>query len=103
MELLFIWILQENNIKKQGINFSPTYRFSFDFNSGQLTMLNRSADIVENFWEAKQIINLTGIVGENGVGKTTLIDLDVYKRQTYCWNVPKHWHEETKLGSNQTA
>lgn len=36
MELLYVWIEKYKNIEKQGFNFSPKHRFSFDEKSKTL-------------------------------------------------------------------
>ncbi|MGB1204567.1 MAG: AAA family ATPase [Chitinophagales bacterium] len=82
MELLYIWIKEYNNIKEEGFNFSPRYWFKFDKNTNTLTCEKRKpelADIFNNTEEEKKkkyakIVNVTAIVGENGTGKSSLLD-----------------------------
>ena len=68
MELVYLWIEKYKNIENQGFNFSP--RFTCNYENGELT-------ITEN--DHRSIfppnINVTAIVGENGVGKSNLLEL----------------------------
>jgi predicted ATPase len=99
MELLYVWIEDYKNIHHQGFNFSPKYRFEFEpilsddkksVISGTLTDAleekfkndsNKSAKILEerkkpfseNFFGDK-ITNITAIIGENGAGKSNLLE-----------------------------
>lgn len=79
MELLYVWIEKYKNIEKQGFNFSPKYRFSFDDNTKMLSLdEDRSDKVIDNFFGEK-ISNITAIVGENGSGKSNLIELILQK------------------------
>lgn len=73
MELLYIWIEDYKNIKKQGFNFSPKYRFEYDSDKSELKMDERE-NAIDNFF-GDGVSNVTAIVGENGAGKTTLLQL----------------------------
>jgi predicted ATP-binding protein involved in virulence len=80
MELLYIWIDSYKNIKQQGFNFSPKYRFEFtpttnDKNEvigGNLTH-TENKDFPANFF-GDRISNVTAIIGENGSGKSSLLE-----------------------------
>ncbi len=82
MELLYVWVEEYGNIRKQGFNFSPNYDFEVKEENGEYTL-------VDNFEEAKKngefkfqpknffgenISNVTAIVGKNGSGKSTLLE-----------------------------
>ena len=73
MELLYIWIEEYKNIKNQGFNFSPKYRFEYDKPTNQLKMTERD-NAIDGFFGDK-VSNVTAIVGENGAGKTTLLEV----------------------------
>jgi ABC-type multidrug transport system ATPase subunit len=86
MELLYIWIDSYKNIKQQGFNFSPKYRFEFTPTTfgkdeegnetvigGDLTY-QENKDFPDNFF-GKGISNVTAIIGENGSGKSSVLEL----------------------------
>lgn len=79
MELLYVWIEEYNNIKRQGFNFSPKHRFHFEPNEkegpvtgGTLTHNEINTSYPDNFF-GEHISNITAIVGKNGSGKSSLI------------------------------
>ncbi|MFW3380188.1 AAA family ATPase [Aliarcobacter butzleri] len=78
MELVYLWVENYKNIQKQGFNFSP--RFECEFfpkydKDGKLEdnceLKITSKDYVNIFPDN---INVTAIVGENGSGKSTIIE-----------------------------
>ena len=68
MELVYLWVEEYKNIHKQGFNFSP--RFRCEFKSGILS-INENIDYMSIFPDN---INVTIIVGENGSGKSSLLN-----------------------------
>jgi predicted ATPase len=90
MELLYLWIENDGmTIKNQSFNFSNHVRFIFDKSSeqtGLLTLTENTNFISKFFGESLAliqgenvtqfdggIVNVTGVIGENGVGKTNLL------------------------------
>jgi len=73
MELLYIWIENFKNIKKQGFNFSSKYWFEFDYKKNELICKKNENYLPKDFF-GNNIKNITAIVGENGSGKTSLIE-----------------------------
>ena len=71
MELVYLWVEEYKNIKKQGFNFSPRFRCEYDEEKNELT-INENKDYVNIF---PKNINITAIVGENGSGKSNLLSL----------------------------
>ncbi len=67
MELIYLLVKEEKNIINQKINFSP--RFNCEFEDDILTIKENKKHI--NIFPKN--INIRGIVGENGSGKTSLI------------------------------
>ena len=68
MELVYLWVEEYKNIKNQGFNFSP--RFTCKYEDGKLTI-----DEKEHVSIFPDNINVTAIVGENGSGKSSIIDI----------------------------
>lgn len=71
-ELIYLWIEQDEHgcFQNMEFNFSPCYKINFNYKTRKLTA--QKIDKLNVFSEPK-IQNLTAIIGENGVGKTTLI------------------------------
>ncbi|WP_343570380.1 AAA family ATPase [Sphingobacterium sp.] len=73
MQLVYIWVSNFRNISYQGFNISSRYTIKFDSISGELSIKNNK-DYVSDFFP-NSIINVTAIVGENGTGKTNILEL----------------------------
>lgn len=97
MELLYLWIEDYKNIYRQGFNFSPLYEFEFTPDEpnkdGKIisgTLIDRinkderkkKGNFYKDFFNVKNedktqkgtITNVTAIVGENGAGKSSVLD-----------------------------
>jgi len=70
MELVYLWVEDYKNIKKQGFNFSPKFDCFYDEKTQKLTIKDKK--YIKNFFGEN--INITAIVGENGAGKTSLLE-----------------------------
>lgn len=71
MELVYLWVEKYKNIEKQGFNFSPRFRCEYDADKKELT-INENKDYINIFPDN---INVTAIVGENGSGKSRLLEI----------------------------
>lgn len=77
MKLVAIWIENHFNILKQGFDFGSRlkYSFTFDYKLKELTVvLNNNQDYFD-LYEGSSIVNISGVLGENGSGKTSLLKL----------------------------
>ena len=84
MELVYLWVEDYKNIQKQGFNFSPRFDCKFydeyekDENGKEKLKVDCRLEIkpkehIENFFGEN--INVTAIVGKNGSGKSSLLEL----------------------------
>jgi hypothetical protein len=73
MELLYIWIEKYKNIHRQGFNFSPKHHFEFDFDKEELTHKEKDYNLPNDFF-GDNIVNVTGVIGKNGSGKSNLLE-----------------------------
>ena len=69
MELVYLWVEDYKNIQKQGFNFSPRFRCEYDEDTNELSIINVKQDI-KSIYGSNVLI--TGIIGENGAGKSSL-------------------------------
>lgn len=87
MELLYVWIQQYNNITNQEFNFSKDYICELDKEKN--ININIKQDAVSNdFFKLNanayrqtigEIVNITGIIGANGTGKSSILDFIIEK------------------------
>ena len=81
MELVYLWVEDYKNIKKQGFNFSPRFRCDYDEITKELKVVDKEETgefYPKNFFGDN--INITAIVGENGSGKSSLLTKLTYQR-----------------------
>jgi len=71
LELVYLWVEDYKNIKKQGFNFSSRFEFKYDEESNELT-IDENDDYLPDFFGEN--INITAIVGKNGSGKSSLLE-----------------------------
>ena len=71
MELVYLWVEDYKNIHQQGFNFSPRFTCKYDEENNVLDI--KPKEYIENFFGEN--INVTAIVGENGSGTSSIIDL----------------------------
>jgi len=86
MELVYLWVEDYKNIHRQGFNFSPRFECEFKDkyvadNDGHEKLIDNCELIIkpkkhlENFFDKDGIINITAIIGENGSGKSNIIEI----------------------------
>ncbi len=71
MELVYLWVEDYKNIKKQGFNFSPRFRCEYNEKENKLT-IEKNDDYIPDFFGEN--INVTAIVGKNGSGKSSVLE-----------------------------
>jgi len=77
LELVYLWVEDYKNIKKQGFNFSSKFICNYNEDNNKLT-IDDNPNHIENFFGDN--INVTAIVGKNGSGKSTLLEIiSLYK------------------------
>lgn len=82
-EIAYLYVHNiKRNIFNQSINFSN--RFEFSFIDGNLHIINKNI-IPKNFW-GENISNITLLIGKNGVGKTSILDLIGFNEKTRTAN-----------------
>lgn len=78
MELLFVFFDDYNSVDNIGVNFGGKYIFKYYKCESELKLeIVKNNKYIESFFnvtESNNITNLTGIVGENGSGKTTILN-----------------------------
>lgn len=75
MELVYLWVEDYKNIKNQGFNFSPRFRCEYDKDTQKLDIVDKEETgefYPKNFFGNN--INVTAIVGENGSGKSSIVE-----------------------------
>ena len=74
MKLIALVIKQYNELfKTQIFNFSDEYKVDFNFETNELK-IDKNPDYIENFY-GESIYNISPIVGINGTGKTTVLNI----------------------------
>lgn len=83
MQCVYIWMKKYRNYEQQGFNFGGPLRFDYDEESKKL-FIQSSPFHIENFFNpflidgkevsSSTITNVTAIIGENGTGKSSLLE-----------------------------
>lgn len=69
--ICYMYIFDYQCLKNVGVSFDHRYNYSFDDDKMELTISAPSSNLPEIFW-GSGVWSLTGIVGNNGAGKTTV-------------------------------
>jgi len=78
MELVYLWVEKYKNIENQGFNFSPRFECEFfpEYDENKKLKDNCKLEIKPKEYTSifPDNINVTAIVGENGSGKSSVIE-----------------------------
>ena len=77
MELVYLWVENYKNIHHQGFNFSPRFHCEYNDETKELT-IDKNDDYIPDFFGKN--INITAIVGKNGSGKSSILELISFLR-----------------------
>lgn len=82
MELVYLWVEDYQNIKKQWFNFSPRFRCEYDDEKHKFSICDKkNEECDENSFINifPNNINVMSIVGKNGSGKNDMWPLKIKK------------------------
>jgi energy-coupling factor transporter ATP-binding protein EcfA2 len=77
MKLVAVWVENHFNIIHQGFNFGSQYNYTFTFDDEKRALsivLGKTSDYID-LYKGNNVLNITGILGINGAGKTSLLKL----------------------------
>ncbi|WP_248930653.1 ATP-binding protein [Paenibacillus hamazuiensis] len=87
MQCMFIWMEKYRNFTQQGFNFGGPLRFQYDKDLRKLVVQSSPFHIEDFFLPSRReemeprvskITNVTAIVGENGTGKSSLLEYMIH-------------------------
>lgn len=75
MELLSLYITDYRKMKRQGFHFSSKYIIEYEGLEDDLEIrIKFNPEYIQNFFGFANIKSVTGIIGQNGAGKTSTLD-----------------------------
>ena len=75
MELLYLYIEDDRkNIKDCEFNFSSEFKFLYN-RKDKIIKVIKNENYISDFWETRNISNITAVIGQNGTGKSNLFKL----------------------------
>jgi hypothetical protein len=101
MKLIALVIKQYDELfKNQIFNFSDEYKVDFNFETNELK-IDENPDYIENFY-GESIYNISPIVGINGVGKSTILNLiGTYSPENYKQDSDNQYFFLFELGKQE--
>lgn len=77
MELIYLWVEKYKNIKEEGFNLNSKFECSYNSKDKEFIIYPEKMNIFPSN------INITAIVGENGSGKSTILELLFLPHKAY--------------------
>ncbi|MBW4888921.1 hypothetical protein KXQ82_04315 [Mucilaginibacter sp. HMF5004] len=79
MQIHFIWISNFKYFEDKSINLSAEYKFHIEINHTIFGIeanlhIEKNEDFIADFFEKPNVTNVTGIIGKNGAGKSTILE-----------------------------
>ncbi len=74
LKLCYIWVEKYRNFENFGVNLSSTEKFDYNHRTGLITY-ETIATLPKNFFENDRVLDVVGIIGKNGTGKSNLLEL----------------------------
>lgn len=78
MELIYLFLKDENKFKNQNLNFGSEYIFNYLLESNTLEVFKNELYIKDHYKvnnsSFANLSNITSIIGQNGTGKTTILN-----------------------------
>jgi len=101
MKLIALVIKQYDKLfKEQIFNFSDEYKVDFNFETNELK-IDKNPDYIEKFY-GESIYNMVPIVGINGTGKTTILNLiGTYSPENYKQDPDNQYFSLFELGKEE--
>ncbi|WP_338814226.1 AAA family ATPase [Bernardetia sp. Wsw4-3y2] len=85
MELIYLWVEKYKNIKNEGFNFSPKYHFEYISETNTLEFVeNETVILYQESFFGEHITNVTAIIGQNGSGKSSVLECLLAPKEGNC-------------------
>ncbi|GAB4019152.1 AAA family ATPase [Spirosoma koreense] len=73
MKICYIWVESFRNFKNFGFNLSSEYKFNYSVEENFISL--KKENILPNDFFGERIIDVIGIIGKNGAGKSNAVEL----------------------------
>lgn len=73
MKICYIWIEKFRNFENFGFNISSSHKFRYDVENNVIT--KKDLDVLPSNFFGERIIDVIGIIGKNGSGKSNAVEL----------------------------
>ncbi|MET3321032.1 UNVERIFIED_ORG: putative ATPase [Peribacillus simplex] len=83
MRLSYIYVEEYGKMKKLELNFDPVIKYNYHFKDKKL-IVQKNKNFIKSFFDSdERVKNITAIIGANGSGKTSTLELikDIYSKK----------------------